>query len=520
MAGHEATTITPQQEPESCAHRIHASQHMRRTVILALDQGTTSSRAALVDRNGAIMALEQEEFAQLYPQPGWVEHDPAAIWQSQRNTIRHLLQGGTAADQVVAISIANQRETVVVWERRSGRPIYPAIVWQCRRTADQCDRLRQAGAAPLLRAKSGLVVDPYFSATKIAWILDHVAGAREAARRSELCAGTIDSWLIWQLSGGQAHVTDYTNASRTQLFNIRTLEWDRELLELFDIPASMLPQVRPSAGLFAQVRLAECGDRALPILGVAGDQQAALYGQGCHQPGEAKNTYGTGCFMLLHTGHDFVTSQHGLLTTLTAESRPGQPSYALEGSVFMGGAIMQWLRDELGLLTSSAAAGPLAASLPDNGGVYLVPAFTGLGAPYWEPRARGTLCGMTRGTGRAHIIRAAEEAIAYQCHDLLAAMLADSSRPLTTLRVDGGAAADDFLMQFQADILNCRLERPATLETTLRGSAMLAAQALGWPAWPPESDGAGQQRSFQPAMAEEQRRQLLAGWQAAVRRSI
>ena len=489
------------------------------SLILALDQGTTSSRALLLDRRLNVVAAAQQEFAQIYPRPGWVEHDPETIWTSQRNVLREAVEraGGRFGD-VAALAIANQRETVVVWNRRTGEPVHNAIVWQCRRTADFCEALKRKGGEAPIRARTGLVADAYFSASKIRWILDHVDGAREAARRGDLLCGTVDTWLLWKLSGGRAHATDYTNASRTQLFNIHDLRWDEELLGLFDIPAAMLPAVIPSSGLAAQTRLPEFGGRELPVLGVAGDQQAALFGQGCFNPGDVKNTYGTGCFLLMNTGAKSVASRQGLLTTLTAQTAPGAPGYALEGSVFMGGAVMQWLRDELQILARAGDAGPVAASIPDTGGVYLVPAFTGLGAPHWDMYARGTLVGMTRGTGRRQIIRAAEEAIAFQCHDLVAAMQADAARPPAALRVDGGAAGDDFLMQFQTDLLDVAIDRPACRETTAIGAAALAALALGWQT-PEQLAARPTERRFEPARDAAWRQRQLAGWHKAVGRA-
>ena len=487
--------------------------------ILALDQGTTSSRAMLFDRDLRMRAIEQQEFPQIYPRPGWVEHDPEILWQSQRDVLfKVLARAGCEPGRIAALALANQRETVVVWDRRTGKPVHNAIVWQCRRTAELCETLRNRGLADRIREKSGLVLDAYFSATKIKWILDRVAGARETARRGDLLCGTIDSWLIWKLSGGRSHVTDSTNASRTLLFNIHTLQWDEELLDLFGIPAAMLPKVVPSSGIAAACHLPEFGDRHPPVAGLAGDQQAALFGQGCFEPGQVKNTYGTGCFLLMNTGPEPIRSRNGLLTTLDAQTRPDAPVYALEGSVFMGGAVMQWLRDELQILERSSDAGPIAASLPDTGGVVLVPAFAGLGAPYWDMYARGTLVGLTRGTGRAHIIRAAEEAIAYQCCDVATAMQKDCGRPIALLRADGGAAADDFLMQFQSDMLDCRIERPACMETTALGTAALAALALGWQSKVSLAERPAA-RIFSPAMASEIRQQRLAGWGRAVSRS-
>ncbi len=488
-------------------------------MILALDQGTTSSRAMLFDRDLTPRGAAQQEFPQIYPQPGWVEHDPEVLWESQQATLRAVLErAGCAPERVAAIAVTNQRETVVVWDRRTGRPVHNAIVWQCRRTAALCEDLRRRGLEGFIRRKTGLVADAYFSATKIQWILDHAAGAREAAARGDLLCGTIDSWLLWKLSGGEAHVTDFTNASRTMLFNIHSLEWDAELLDLFGIPPAMLPRVVPSSGRAAVCRLPEFAARPPPVAGIAGDQQAALFGQGCFEPGQAKNTYGTGCFLLANTGSEAVLSLQGLLTTLNAQTRPGAPAYALEGSVFIGGAAMQWLRDELKILDRVADSAAIAAAIPDTGGVYLVPAFAGLGAPRWDMYARGALVGLTRGTGRPQIIRAALESIAYQCGDVVAAMQADNGRPLALLRVDGGASANDFLMQFQADVLGCRIERPACMETTSLGAAALAALALGWQT--PESLAARPaDKVFLPAMPEDRRQRLLAGWRKAVSRA-
>lgn len=487
--------------------------------ILALDQGTTSSRALLFDRDLQPRFAAQREFPQLYPQPGWVEHDPETIWQSQLAVLLEVVErAGCGPEAIAALAVANQRETVVVWDRRTGQPIHNAIVWQCRRTAERCDELRRRGLADRLRAKTGLVLDAYFSATKIEWILDHVAGARDAARRGDLLCGTIDAWLVWKLSGGRRHVTDYTNAARTLLFNIHDLRWDEELLDLFGIPASMLPEVVPSSGVAAECALPGGSLRHAPVAGLAGDQQAALFGQGCFEPGQAKNTYGTGCFLLLNAGDVPVVSRNGLLTTLTAQTRPGAPSYALEGSIFIGGAVLQWLRDELKILTHAADSDPIARSIPDTGGVYFVPAFAGLGAPHWDMYARGALLGLTRGTGRAQIVRASLEAIAYQCADVAAAMAADGGRPLAVLRADGGAAANDFLMQFQADVLGCPIERPASMESTARGAAALAALALGWHT--PQSLAAHPaEKTFAPAMPADRRAALLAGWRKAVARA-
>ena len=492
---------------------------MKSSLILALDQGTTSSRALLFDKTLQVIAVAQQEFPQLYPQPGWVEHDPETLWQSQRTVITDVLnRAGCEPSAVAALALANQRETVVVWNRHTGQPVYNAIVWQCRRTAAFCEELKRKGAGTVIREKTGLVPDAYFSASKIRWILDHIDGARAAARRGDLLCGTVDTWLLWKLTGGATHATDFTNASRTLLFNIHALRWDEELLALFDIPASMLPNAVPSSDVAAVCRLPEFGPHTPPVLSMAGDQQAALFGQGCFEPGQVKNTYGTGCFLLMNTGHDCVLSKQGLLTTLTAQTRPGTPSYALEGSVFMGGAVMQWLRDELQILARSPDAGPIAASVPDTGGVYLVPAFAGLGAPHWDMYARGTLVGMTRGTGRRQIIRAAEEAIAYQCRDVVEAMRTDYGCPITVLRVDGGASSDDFLMQFQADMLGCGIERRVCTETTALGVAAMAALALGWQSLDSLSALPTEKR-FVPAMDDGQRQRLLAGWRKAVSRA-
>ncbi len=487
--------------------------------ILALDQGTTSSRAMLFDRELRPCATAQREFPQIYPRPGWVEHDPEVLWRSQLAVmIEAVERAGCGPSAVAAVAVANPRETVVVWNRRTGQPVHNAIVWQCRRTAELCESLRNRGFADRVREKTGLVLDAYFSATKIQWILAHVPGARESARRGDLLCGTVDAWLIWKLSGGRTHATDFTNASRTMLFNIHTLRWDEELLDLFGIPAAMLPEVVSSSGAAAACRLPEWSRHQPPIAGIAGDQQAALFGQRCFEPGQAKNTYGTGCFLLMNTGAKPVASRNGLLTTLTAQTRPGATAYALEGSVFIGGAVLQWLRDELQILSHSADSEPIAASIPDTGGVVLVPAFAGLGAPHWDMYARGTLVGLTRGTGRAQIIRAALESIAYQCCDVVAAMQADDGRPLALLRADGGASANNFLMQFQADLLGCRIERPACMETTALGAAALAALALGWQT-PARLAAAPPEKTFLPAMSAEKRQTLLAVWRKAVARA-
>ena len=491
------------------------------TYILALDQGTTSSRAILFDRAGRIAGVAQEEFFQIYPQPGWVEHDPEAIWNTQLNTARQALaRAGVEASQVAAIGLTNQRETTVVWDRETGNPLYNAIVWQCRRTAPLCDRLRADGWADPIRARTGLVVDAYFSGTKLAWLLDHVPGLRQKAGRGQALFGTIDTFLIWRLSGGRLHITDVSNASRTMLYNIHTLDWDEEILAELRIPRAMLPQVRPSSQLYG---LADAGllGAAVPIAGAAGDQQAALFGQTCFAPGQAKNTYGTGCFLLLNTGRQAVASQRGLLTTVAWQLADGDAvTYALEGSVFIAGAAIQWLRDGLGIITHAAESQALAGDVADSGGVYFVPAFVGLGAPYWDAYARGTIVGLTRGTDRRHLVRAALEAICYQSRDLLEAMAADSGIRLQALRADGGAAANDRLMQLQADLLGVAVQRPAITETTALGAAYLAGLAVGY--WSGLDEIATQWRAeaeFTPTMPAERRDALYAGWQRAVERA-
>ena len=487
--------------------------------VMALDQGTTSSRAILFDHSGRPVAAAQEEFPQIFPQPGWVEHDPEDIWRTQVAVARQAMAkaGATAAD-IAAIGITNQRETTVVWDRRTGQPVYNAIVWQCRRTADRCEALKASGFAESIRAKTGLVTDAYFSGTKVAWILDHVDGARARAEAGELAFGTVDTFLLWRLSGGRIHVTDYSNASRTLLFNIHTLDWDDDILAQLRIPRRLLPEVRPSSDLYGETEPALFGE-AIPLAGDAGDQQAATFGQACYTVGMAKNTYGTGCFMLLNTGRQPVPSQRGLLTTI-AWRLGGQVTYALEGSVFIAGAAVQWLRNELRIIENSADVEPLAASVPDNGGVYVVPAFVGLGAPYWDPYARGAILGLTRGSSRAHIARATLESIAYQTRDVLEAMRADSSIELNELRVDGGAVHNDLLMQFQADILGVPVLRPVVTETTALGAATLAGLAVGF--WRDAQEIARNwavDRVFEPTMSKAQREALYAGWQKAVART-
>ena len=489
--------------------------------VLALDQGTTSSRAILFDREGGIVSTAQQEFPQIYPRPGWVEHDPEAIWQSQLSTARQALaKAGVGSAQLAAIGITNQRETTVVWDRETGAPLHNAIVWQCRRTAPMCDELRRQGWADPIRLKTGLVVDAYFSGTKLAWMLKEVPGLRQKAEKGQALFGTVDSFLLWRLSGGRLHLTDVSNASRTMLYNVHDLDWDEEILAELAIPRAMLPQVRPSSAPYGHTQAALFGTE-VPLAGAAGDQQAALFGQTCHAPGQAKNTYGTGCFLLLNTGEQAVNSERGLLTTIAWQLGQGGPvAYALEGSVFVAGAAIQWLRDGLGLIAHAAEIETLAAGVPNTGGVYFVPAFVGLGAPYWDAYARGTIVGLTRGTDRSHLARAALEAICYQSRDLLEAMAADSGIHLQALRADGGAAANDLLMQLQADLVGVPVERPAVTETTALGAAYLAGLAVGY--WSGLDEIAAQWRvdaRFAPAMEPARRDALYAGWQRAVERA-
>ena len=487
--------------------------------ILALDQGTTSSRAILFDRDGAITGVAQREFRQIFPQPGWVEHDAMEIWTSQAGVAVEVLAGaGLRASDIAAIGITNQRETTVVWDRKTGQPIANAIVWQDRRTADACDRLRASGAEPLFRERTGLVLDAYFSGTKLAWLLDHVPGARAKAEAGDLAFGTIDSWLIWKLTDGRLHVTDSSNASRTLMFNIHTLQWDDELLRALKVPRAVLPEVRGSSEIYGEVTTA-LGLEAVAIGGIAGDQQAALFGQMCTSPGMTKNTYGTGCFMLQNTGTTAPASKHKLVTTV-AWTHGGKTEYALEGSVFIGGAVVQWLRDGLGVIRSSSDVEALALSVPDNGDVYLVPAFAGLGAPHWDQYARGALVGITRGTTAAHIARAALESIAYQSADLLDAMQADSATKVAELRVDGGAARNDLLMQFQCDLIGAPVVRPQVTETTALGAAYLAGLASGF--WKNQDEIAHQwktERRFEPKMPASRAQQLRTRWTQALERS-
>jgi glycerol kinase len=492
--------------------------------LLALDQGTSSSRSIVFDVEGRVVAMAQREFAQHYPQPGWVEHDPMEIWASQLATAREALaRAGLAAADVAALGITNQRETTVLWERAGGRPLARAIVWQDRRTAPACEALKAAGWADRVRERTGLVIDPYFSGTKLAWLLDHVPGARERARRGELCFGTVDSWLLWQLTGGRVHATDVSNASRTMLWNIRQDRWDDEILDALGIPREVLPAVHPSSHAFGETAPEVLGG-AVAIGGMAGDQQAALFGQAGFRSGIAKNTYGTGCFLLMRTGGRFETSANGLVTTRAAQAGD-TPQYALEGSVFIGGAVVQWLRDGLHAIRASGEVEALARSVPDAGGVIVVPAFTGLGAPYWNAEARGTIVGLTRGSTVAHIARAALESIAYQSAALLQAMSRDAvaagGAPVSELRVDGGACVNDLLMQFQADLLGIPVLRPQAVETTALGAAWLAGLAVG--TWPDEAALAAQwrvERRFEPTMARERASDLMQGWERAVRQTL
>ena len=489
--------------------------------IVALDQGTTSSRTIVFDKQAKIVAQAQREFTQIYPKAGWVEHDPMEIWSSQSSTlIEAVARAGIRSDDIAALGITNQRETTIVWEKATGRPIYNAIVWQCRRSADFCERLKKQGHEQQIKDKTGLVLDPYFSASKIRWILDNVEGAQQQADNGELLFGTVDTWLVWKLTEGQVHVTDPTNASRTMLFNINTQTWDKALLKLFNIPASMLPQVKASSCEYGRTRIVGEGSN-IAISGIAGDQQAALFGQLCVEKGSAKNTYGTGCFMLMNTGKDKVESQHGLITTL-AVGKKGQVTYALEGSVFMGGAVIQWLRDELGILRDAKDSEYFATQVENNNGVYMVPAFVGLGAPYWDAEARGSIVGLTRGSNRNHIIRAGLEAIAYQSKDLLDAMQQDSGIKLAELKVDGGAVSNQFLMQFQADICDINISRPNINETTALGAAFLAGLAVNF--WQDiaelEALVASNKFGYQPDMLSAQRDSLYQGWKQAVGRTL
>ncbi|MBK9255405.1 MAG: glycerol kinase GlpK [Saprospiraceae bacterium] len=488
--------------------------------ILALDQGTTSSRAIIFDKEGLIISVAQKEFTQIFPESGWVEHDANEIWSTQMGVAAEAVtKAGLTIQQIAAIGITNQRETTVVWDKTTGQPVCNAIVWQDRRTADFCDQLKNEGKSDTIKEKTGLIIDAYFSASKLKWILDHMEGVRQKAEKGEICFGTIDSWLVWKLTNGQVHVTDVSNASRTMLCNIHTLEWDSELLEMFDIPESVLPQIRSSSEIYGYTQNILTSVN-IPIAGIAGDQQSALFGQMCIRDGMVKNTYGTGCFMLMHTGTKAVPSQNQLLTTVAWQIN-GVTEYALEGSVFIAGAVVQWLRDGLKIIRTSGDIERLAAEVTDNGGIYVVPAFTGLGAPYWNQYAKGTITGITRSTTSGHIARAALESIAYQTKDVLKAMEADSGIAIRELRVDGGATVNDFLMQFQSDILNCKVNRPMTTETTALGAAYLAGLAIGF--WDSRENILNQwksERIFTPDITENQRKELDKGWHNAVRAAL
>lgn len=488
--------------------------------VMALDQGTTSSRCVLFDRQGQICSMAQKEFAQYYPQPGWVEHNPLEIWSSQLSVaVEAMGKIGADIGEIAAIGITNQRETTICFSKRTGKPVYPAIVWQCRRTADMIDRLKQDGFDQVIKERTGLVPDPYFSGTKIKWILDHVEGAREMAEAGELLFGTVDTWLIWNLTKGKVFVTDDTNASRTMLFDIYKRQWDEEILAYLGIPKSMLPEVKPSSCIYGLTDETVIGGE-IPIAGAAGDQQAALFGQCCFDAGEAKNTYGTGCFLLMNTGKEPIVSQNGLLTTIAA-SREGETRYALEGSVFVAGAAIQWLRDELRMIKTAAQCEEYAAAVEDTAGVYVVPAFTGLGAPYWNPYAKGIVTGLSRGASKEHFIRATLESLAFQTEEVIEAMEKDAGMPLSGLRVDGGASANNFLMQFQADILGKPVLRPKCIETTALGAAYLAGLAVGF--WRDEEDIRSNwvlENTFKPQMDQETRKERLKGWKRAVRAAL
>ncbi len=488
--------------------------------VMALDAGTTSNRCILFDQKGEIVSVAQKEFTQIFPRPGWVEQDANEIWSTQLGVaVEAMSKIGVTAQDIQAVGIADQRETTIVWDRETGEPVYHAIVWQCRRTSQYCDQLKERGLTEWFRKKTGLVVDAYFSATKLKWILDHVPGARERAQKGELLFGTVDTWLIWKLTKGRVHATDYSNASRTMMYNINDLCWDQEILELLNIPECMLPEVCPSSGVYGKTDISFFGGE-IAIAGVAGDQQAALFGQTCFSPGEAKNTYGTGCFLLMNTGEKPVFSTNGLVTTL-AWGIDGKVTYALEGSIFIGGASVQWLRDELRLIDSAEDSEYMARKVQDTNGCYVVPAFTGLGAPYWNQDARGTIVGLTRGVNKYHLIRATLESIAYQVHDVLQAMEADSGITLSALKVDGGASANSFLMQTQADVIQTPVQRPLCLETTALGAAYLAGLAVGyWNGLEDIRKNAGVSGAFMPSLSTEECEEKLAGWKRAVKCAI
>ncbi|NLJ57687.1 MAG: glycerol kinase GlpK [Tissierellia bacterium] len=489
---------------------------MEKKYVLALDQGTTSSRAILFDRNGKIIKISQKEFKQIYPAPGWVEQDPVEIWETQSNAAKEAIKD-VDVSEIACIGIANQRETTIMWDKDTGIPVYNAIVWQSRQTADICNQLKEAGLEPYIRENTGLIIDAYFSGTKIKWILDNVEGVREKAEKGNIIFGTVDSWLIWKLTGGKVHITDYSNASRTMIYNIKSLQWDEKLLNDLNIPMSILPEVRQSSEFYENTS-AELLGAEIPISGIAGDQQAALFGQLCFQEGMVKNTYGTGCFMLMNTGEKIVKSNNGLITTI-AWGLKGKVNYALEGSIFVAGAAIQWLRDQLKIIHDAADSEYFANKVSNTNGVYVVPAFTGLGAPHWDMYARGAILGLTRGANRNHIIRATLESIAYQTKDVIEAMIDDSEINLTVLKVDGGASANNFLMQFQSDILNVNIERPEITETTALGAAYLAGLAVGfWKSKGEVIQNWNMDRKFQPSMTEIERNNLYAGWKKAVER--
>ncbi|AVQ17753.1 glycerol kinase GlpK [Fusobacterium mortiferum] len=495
---------------------------MDKKYIIALDQGTTSSRAIVFDSEQQIVGVAQKEFTQIYPKEGWVEHDAMEIWSSQSGVLAEVIaRTGISQHDIIGIGITNQRETTIVWDKNTGKPVYNAIVWQCRRTAKICDELKKIkGLEEYVKENTGLLIDAYFSGTKIKWILDNVEGAKEKAEKGELLFGTVDTWLIWKLTNGKVHATDYTNASRTMIYNIKKLEWDEKLLKVLGIPKSLLPKVKDSSGTFGYANLGGKGGHRVPIAGVAGDQQAALFGQACFKEGDSKNTYGTGCFLLMNTGEKMVRSKNGLVTTI-AIGLNGKVEYALEGSIFIGGASVQWLRDELKLVGEARDTEYFARKVKDNGGVYVVPAFVGLGAPYWDMYARGAILGLTRGANKNHIIRATLESIAYQTRDVLEAMQEDSGIKLASLKVDGGAAANNFLMEFQADILGTNVRRPETLETTALGAAYLAGLAVGF--WETKDEISSQwklEKEFTPNMAEDERVKKYSGWKKAVKRAM
>lgn len=484
--------------------------------VISLDQGTTSSRAIIFNQDREIVGVAQKEFTQIYPKAGWVEHDPMEIWDTQKQVMLEVLKKcNISIDQIDSIGITNQRETTIIWDKDTGKPVYNAIVWQCRRTSEYTEQLIKQGLSDKVYSKTGLPIDPYFSGTKIKWILDNVEGAKQKAQNNQLLFGTIDTWLMWKLSGGTIHATDYTNASRTMIYNIHSLEWDDELVDLLDIPKSMLPKVCPSSYIFGYTDEKEFGAR-IPIAGVAGDQQSALFGHLCVDKGMVKNTYGTGCFALMNTGSEAVVSKRGLITTLAASQENGKPQYVIEGSVFIGGAVLQWLRDEMLMISSAREADEIAEKTPNSNGVYLVPAFVGLGAPHWDPYARGTVVGLTRGTKKEHFVRAALESIAYQVFDVIHAMESDMGKKIVNLSVDGGASRSDVLMQFQSDILNTKVIRPKTIETTGLGAAYLAGLATGYWSSIEQLRSSEPSKTFDPKMNKKEREDLILGWEVAI----